>query len=67
MVVTEGSFSVIAPCFVFFLSYTDVCFVFFCALKRCVFSLKKKKRKKEVQQGKMVPMFPINIGDLGSF
>lgn len=58
MVVTEGSFSVIAPCFV---SYTDVCFVF-CALKRCIFSLKKK-----VQQGKMVPMFPINLGDLGSF
>lgn len=60
MVVTEGSFSVIAPCFV---SYTDVCFVF-CALKRCIFSLKKKKK---VQQGKMVPMFPINLGDLGSF
>lgn len=59
MVVTEGSFSVITPCFV---SYTDVCFVF-CALKRCIFSLKKKK----VQQGKMVPMFPINLGDLGSF
>lgn len=26
-----------------------------------------KKKKKKVQQGKMVPMFPINLGDLGSF